>query len=81
MGLHVKRSKGVICGEEARAAFAPKQKKIICSAKRPTRVATSLQDVFHAIVISKQFVCTSVLNYLCTCAGKSLKLLAPDVRF
>ena len=35
--------------------------KIICSAKRPTRVATSLQNVFHAIVMSKQFVCTIML--------------------
>jgi len=39
---------------------APKQ-KIICSAKRPTRVATSLQDVFQTILMSKQFVCSSVL--------------------
>ena len=38
-------------------AFAPikVQQKIICNAKRPTRVATSLQDVFHATVMSKQF--------------------------
>ena len=35
--------------------------KKICSAKRPTRVATSLQDVFYAMVMSKQFVCTSML--------------------
>ena len=51
----------------------PPQQKIICRAKRPTRVATSLQDVFHASVMSKQFVCTSVLlncslfTYLFTC--------------
>ena len=37
-------------------------KRIICSAKRPTRVATSLLDVFHAIVISNQFVCTKYVT-------------------
>jgi len=39
------------------------QAKIICSSKRPTRVATFLQDVLHAIVMSKQFVCTSMLPH------------------
>jgi len=51
-GRHLREVRG-----QHTTAPRPKQ-KIICSAKRPTRVATSLLDVFHAIVISKQFVCT-----------------------
>ena len=35
----------------------------MCSAKLPTNVATSLQDVFHAIVMSIQFVCTSTTQF------------------
>jgi len=47
-------------GGGANAPKAQAKKIIICSAKRPTCVATSLQDVFHAIVMSKHFVYTYV---------------------
>jgi len=32
-----------------------RSKQKLCSAKRPTRVATSLKDVFHATAMFKQF--------------------------
>ena len=55
-------SRGIICRQQG-GPRSPSDKKM-CSAKRPitpTRVTTSLLDVFHDIVIFKQFVCTSML--------------------
>ena len=55
--------RGVICRGQGGQLPPPPKEKIICRAIRLTRVATSSQDVFYAIVMSKQFVCTLVLKY------------------
>ena len=67
-------SRGIIGGGQV----GPKAQTKMCSAKRPTptRVATSLLDVFNAILMPKQFVCTSMLPL-----GSSPPPLQFDVSF